>query len=579
MRRRAFVLVAVLALLALGSAPMADLLLSRGVIHRGVGALGVDLGGLDRTAATDVLRSRITDLIMAPLSVTSGASKILLEAVPAETGVIADVEATVAAAWAQGRSGSWPDRVRQRLSLWRARRQVEAVFYLDEAVWSSFADEVALRYERLARDARLTLTVDGPKAVAAETGLVLDRETFAAAVLRAVQAGESRVEVPLREIPPAVTTEDALRALRLARVAFGAPVTLGYQEHRFTLIPEQLSAVAAVNPNGLASGLPLTFDTPEARELLEKVLAPVQEPAVDAVIVPAVGDKSFTVEPSRDGTQLEWDAVLTGLARAAVDPSRRYVALATTRAAPKLSTEDAEQLGVRHEIASFTTYFSPANQARVHNIQQVAAILDGTIVRPGQTFSFNQTVGPRTKAAGFDEAPVIRDGALTPGVGGGICQVSTTLFNAVFFAGLPVVERKPHSFYIDHYPVGRDATVSYGTTDLKFRNDSGEMLLVTVRADERSVTVSLAAAEWDRVVTYQTTSFHDFVGPPSTAERPRRLRDPAMASGTTSPLEAGVSGRAVEVTRTVSQAGGAVLFRDSFESRYEPKDYIVRVGG
>ena len=93
-------------------------------------------------------------------------------------------------------------------------------------------------------------------------------------------------------------------------------------------------------------------------------------------------------------------------------------------------------------------------------------------MRPGETFSFNESVGPRTKAAGFDEAPVIRDGVLTPGVGGGICQVSTTLFNAAFFAGLPVVERRPHSFYIDHYPVGRDATVSYGAVDFKFRNDS-----------------------------------------------------------------------------------------------------------
>ena len=198
---------------------------------------------------------------------------------------------------------------------------------------------------------------------------------------------------------------------------------------------------------------------------------------------------------------------------------------------PKLSTLDAEMLGLRREIVSFTTYFSEANQARVNNIRQVASILDGMIVRPGATFSFNESVGPRTKAAGFDEAPVIRDGVLTPGVGGGICQVSTTLFNAAFFAGLPVVERRPHSFYIDHYPVGRDATVSYGAVDLKFRNDSDKVILISVQATDRSVRVSLAAPTWDRKVTYTATSFHDVVPPASSEQKPRRLRDPALAAG------------------------------------------------
>ncbi len=130
-------------------------------------------------------------------------------------------------------------------------------------------------------------------------------------------------------------------------------------------------------------------------------------------------------------------------------------------------------------------------------------------------------MGPRTKAAGFDEAPVISNGRLTPGVGGGICQVSTTLFNAAFLAGLPIVERKPHSFYIDHYPLGRDATVSYGSTDFRFRNDSGQVLLVLAAATGRSVRVSLVAPTWDRTVTYTT-------GPvTNVAPRAVRPRSPA----------------------------------------------------
>ncbi|GAB4247086.1 MAG: VanW family protein [Thermoleophilia bacterium] len=565
------------ALLALVVLLGSELLVSRGVVHRGVTFLGTDLGGLPPAAARAAVQARGRALLETPVTVTAGAQASAL--VPREAGVRLDVEATERAVWQWGRKGSWLGRIRDRLALWRAPVAVAPVLDLDGAVWQATVDDLALRFERLPRDARLTLTPAGPKAVAAETGLVIDREVLARSLLTALETGRGTIPLPLREVPPRITTADAQRALRMARTAFSAPITLGYQEHRFMLTPQQLSRMAEVNPGGLASGLPLIFDTPQGRDTLEALLRPLERPAVDAVIVPTPSGKGFTVEPSRPGTRVEWDAVFAGLARAALDPTRRYVAVATAPAYPKLTTEDAEQLGVRREIAAFTTYFSPSNQARVHNIQQVAALLDGTVVRPGEVFSFNTTVGPRTKAAGYDEAPVIRDGVLTPGVGGGICQVSTTLFNAVFFAGLPVLERKPHSFYIDHYPVGRDATVSYGTTDFKFKNDSSVVLLVSARADERSVTVSLAAPSWDRVVTYQTTPFYDIVEPRSSAEKPRRLRDPSLPPGTSSALEAGVSGRSVEVKRTVSAGDGRVLFKDAFFSRYEPKDYIIRVGG
>jgi vancomycin resistance protein YoaR len=439
-------------------------------------------------------------------------------------------------------------------------------------------DEVALAVERLPKDARMMLTDEGPKAVASEDGLRLERGRLTSLIVEAVAQGNEVVEIPVTVIAPTVTTDDARRALEASRLAFAAPVTLGYQGTTFTLTPQQLLAVAEVNPHGVASGLPLSFDTEAAEKLLGPYLATVVQSPVDAQITPDPDGRGIAVVPSSDGTVVEWEALTGALARAALSTERRYVPIPTTPAYPNLTTEEAEEFGIRQEIASFTTYFSPANQARVNNITQVARALDGVIVRPGETFSFNETVGPRTKAAGYDEAPVIRDGVLTPGVGGGICQVSTTLFNAAFFAGLPVVERHPHSFYIDHYPVGRDATVSYGSADLKFRNDSDQMLLIIVTATDRAVTASLAAPRWNRVVEYTTTPFHDLLPPHSSAQKPRKLRDPALASGEES-MEEGVDGRSVEVVRRVLTHDGAPVREDTFSSRYSPKDYIIRVGG
>lgn len=555
-----------------------DLLAFRGEVHPGVRSWGVDLGGLQPAAAREALEAAAAQALARPLQVSAGDVSVSL--VPSSAGVTLDATETVRLAEAAGDSGGWWGKAIRRGRLWWSGESVRpALLVSDRAAWNRAADEVALAFERLPRDARLVISGDALNVVAGRDGVVVDRTALEAAVLATVGGLSTVVDVPLGSVPPLVTTQQATQSMDAARLAFSAPVELAYQGITYRLTPQELVSMAAVDPQGVAAGRPLTFDTSPGRALLEQRLASVEHPPVDAVIQPAGDRKGFTVVPSSDGTLVEWDALLSGLERAAMSRDQRYVPIPTKLAHPKLATLDAEQLGLRREVASFTTYFSEANAARVNNIRQVASILDGMIVRPGETFSFNESVGPRTKAAGFDEAPVIRDGVLTPGVGGGICQVSTTLFNAAFFAGLPVVERRPHSFYIDHYPVGRDATVSYGAVDLKFRNDSDKVILISITATDRSVRASLAAPTWDRVVNYSTTSFRDLVPPSSSAQKPRRLRDPALAVGQTSAVEAGVAGRKVEVVRTVTRADGTRLFTDTFESVYAPKDYVVRVGG
>lgn len=547
-----------------------------GLVPRGTFVGGADVGGLSVEAATEKVTDAAAPRVLEPIVIRAGQDLITLS--PAGAGLAVDAAGSVAA----GLTG--PEKASMLQTLWRRltgdlpTRHLPVLFITDDARWASATDDVALSVERLAKDARLILEGGRPKAVAADIGMVLDRDALRAAVARALNAGDSAVDAPVRQVVPAVSTEEAQAALTVARTALAKPMTLGYQGVRFEVSPAELASIAQPDPVGLAAELPLTFDTDPARELLGARLSSIEDPPVDAEIVPADNGKGYSVTPSADGTLVEWPALLASMTRVAVEDGARYVPVPTTTVHPRLTTLDAQDLHERREMASFTTYFSPTSVARVNNIRQVAQILDGYVVRPGETFSFNQAVGPRTRAAGFDEAPVIRDGVLTPGVGGGICQVSTTLFNAVFFAGLPVVERKPHSFYIDHYPVGRDATVSYDATDLRFRNDSDTVVLLSISTSPRSVTVSLAAPSWDRTVSYETSAFGDFVEPRSSEASPRKLRDPALPRGTISPLEPGVSGRSVTVTRVVRNPSG-VLFEDSFSSSYAPKDYVIRVGG
>jgi len=255
----------------------------------------------------------------------------------------------------------------------------------------------------------------------------------------------------------------------------------------------------------------------------------------------------------------------------------RTVFVALKPAFPELSTADVETMGLAALGSQFVTYFDPRNTARATNIAVAAKLVDGTVVSPGETFSLNETMGPRTTNRGFDYAPVIAaDNVLRQGVGGGICQYATTLFNAVFFAGLPVVERGAHSLYISHYPTGRDATVSWGSADLRFRNDTGTSIMVRSWVDGDALTVALVG-KTQREVTYTTSPFYDVRRPAHGKADPKVIYDSDLGPGVTR-WEKGIDGRSVKVVRTVRDSDGDVLFRDTFTSHYDPMDWVKRVG-
>ena len=284
------------------------------------------------------------------------------------------------------------------------------------------------------------------------------------------------------------------------------------------------------------------------------------------------------VTPSKAGDVLDMDVLLQDLDAAAVEGGGlRTVFVALTTAMPTLSTEDVQSMGLASLGAQFVTYFDPRNTARAGNIALAAKLVDGTLVEPGETFSLNGAMGPRTANRGFDYAPVIAsDMVLRQGVGGGICQYATTLFNAALVAGLPIAEREAHSLYISHYPIGRDATVSWGSADLKFRNDTGKTLMIRSWVEGDHLTVALVG-KTGREATFTTSPFYDIREPSHGKADPRVIYDADLGPGVIR-WERGIDGRSVRVERTVRGADGKVLFKDTFVSRYEPLDWVKRVG-
>src|SRR5205814_5289140 len=192
----------------------------------------------------------------------------------------------------------------------------------------------------------------------------------------------------------------------------------------------------------------------------------------------------------RVGRTINVHATARAILRAALSPTHRSARLVVEKSRPKLTTAEAKTFGIKEVVSSYTTiYGGIAN--RIHNVQLVAHLIDNHFIRPGEEFSFNKTTGVRDASKGFLEAPVIINGELGTGLGGGVCQVSTTVFNAAYDAGLNITARTNHALYISHYPQGRDATVDYPNIDLKFVNDTGRWLLLRTFVTDSSLTVNL----------------------------------------------------------------------------------------
>jgi vancomycin resistance protein YoaR len=220
-------------------------------------------------------------------------------------------------------------------------------------------------------------------------------------------------------------------------------------------------------------------------------------------------------------------------------------------------------------VSTFTTYYPHADYRNV-NIGRAGELIDGTVLEPGEVFSLNDTVGERTRANGFTEGYVISDGILVTDLGGGVSQMATTTFNAAFFAGLEDVEHKPHSFYIDRYPMGREATVAWGSVDLKFRNDTPHGVLITTNVTPSTLSTSgvVTVSMWS-TKTWDITSR---TGQPYNRTEPVTRR---VATRQCHPNE-GYGGFEVDVWRDFRRPGSSEVVRsEKFHTTYIPSDTVI----
>jgi vancomycin resistance protein YoaR len=242
-------------------------------------------------------------------------------------------------------------------------------------------------------------------------------------------------------------------------------------------------------------------------------------------------------------------------------PAPRTITVPAKGVDPAFTTADAQKLGIKEMVSTFTTHH-PCCASRVTNIHTIARIVNGAIVMPGATFSLNKFVGPRDTKRGFVEAPMIEDGLFQNSVGGGVSQFATTLYNAVFFAGLKDIEHHPHSYFISRYPAGREATVSYPDPNLIFQNDMPTGIIITTSYTGTSLTVTFWGTKY-----YDVTSSSSARYAPTTAGIRYNPRPDCEAA-------AGEPGFQIDVTQTLTQ-NGVVVQTNHLHTRYDPEPHII----
>jgi vancomycin resistance protein YoaR len=520
---------------------------------------GVDVGGRSQEAAVRELQRALARRSTEPIRVSvDGGGRDTVD--PADAGLSVDAEASVAAA---GGEKSWaPERL---WNYFTGGEDLAPVVVVDETAMSAAVDELVDDHSREPRDGDVVLREGRVRVVEPRPGEVVDPDA-ARSVLEAAYLEDTTAELTRTTVQPDVDDSDVAEALEgFANPALSGPVTLTFDRTRVRLGTADFAP--ALSMRARRGELVPDLDEDRLTRLVERGMSKSGAP-VDATVRIVNGRPK--VIPDKPGVKFEPEAVSRAFLKLLRKPAgKREAAVPAKVARADFRTADARKLRIREQVSQFTTYF-PHAAYRNTNIGRAAELVNGTILEPGETFSLNDTVGERTRANGFTQGFIIEDGVYKEDLGGGVSQMATTTFNAMFFAGLEDVEHQTHSFYIDRYPMGREATVAWGSVDLRFRNDTPYGVLIGARVtpstptSQGAVTVRMWSTKvWD--ITASTSERYDF-----TPEKTRRLEGDDCVPND------GYAGFDVDVTRHFRRVGESRLdHNEVFHTTYLPSDTVI----
>jgi vancomycin resistance protein YoaR len=563
-----------------------------GRIYPGVSVGGVDLSGVRRTDAVVMLSQQLTYPITGQVTLAYGGQNYNYS--PAQLGLTLDADASARAAYSFGRSWLPWQALAEKVQSMRGGATLAPRLLFNGDVAQQTLMQVAAQLNRPTQEAQLSVTGLDVQMTPGQVGLTLDTERTASFL--AVQLlGMQNVVVPLAvvEQPPRIL--DASAQAEIARGILSQPLVIAPGGNHagapepWTLQPDQLAGmltierVEADNSAQYQVGLDAQKLGAFLAGLATQVAAGPEnarfifndETAQLEVIQPAVIGRTLQIQKSIDSINQQ------------IGQGAHQVELQYDFTNPELPDDvKAADLGITQLVAEQTTYFYGSSPERIQNIKTAAARFHGLLVPPGEVFSMVANIGDISLESGFAEALIIFGDRTIKGVGGGVCQVSTTLFRTVFFGGYPIIERYPHAYRVSYYEynaavqrdpalVGLDATVYAPVVDFKFQNDTPYWLLMETYVDEaaRTITWKFYSTSDGRRVEYETS------GPTDVEEAPDPVyeENPELSKGEVKHVDYAAEGATVRITRWVYR-GDELISEDHINTKYEAWPDVYQYG-
>ncbi|PVZ10946.1 VanW family protein [Actinomycetospora cinnamomea] len=554
-----------------------DLLFSSTAVPRGVTVAGVEIGGMGKPEAEQTLRTELASRVERPVTLQAGSNTATID--PQAAGLELDVEGTIAEA------GEQPFNPWTRVTSLFTTREIAPVTRVNAFALGQALDGARPQLDRPAVEGTVRFEGVEPVAVPSVPGQAVDGPGAARAVTEH-WLDPTPVALPVVEAPVTVTAEGIQEAIdQVARPAVAGPVTVVGDAKNATITTRAITTFLVFRPDG-QGGLVPAIDEPAAIAAVEPQLATTEAEPRDATL--QFSGTQATVVPAVVGREIDWARTFSGLVEALGRPagepappvftpppaapgaepaspppaSGRAINAVYTTTQPEVTTEQLQALGPAEIIGEFTTRgFKPDSG---QNIRRIAEIVNGKVIAPNSVFSLNAATSPRNEANGFVPAGIIDDGAPGRGVGGGVSQFATTLYNAGYFAGLDDVEHKEHSYYISRYPAGREATVFEGSIDLRLGNDGPAPVYIRTQWTPSAITVQLYG-----IKRYDVTSEQG----PRTNQTPPGTRD-LGGDPECSPSQ-GSEGFTITDTRVLRDVRTGEVRREPRTVRYEPQPTVT----
>jgi vancomycin resistance protein YoaR len=514
------------------------------------------------------------------------------QATARELGVGMDTEQTVAAAFAIGHGQGLFENIMDQALAWLNGESIAPVITYDQSMAAAFVARMAAEVNVPASEATLVINGSDIQAQAGSPGRTLDLTNTLARLNSAIANMQNGGEIPLSVIEHVPRTLDSALAADRARVALSSPITLVADDGRggtlgpWTIPVEQIQALLRVETITGADGAQ-SYDVAVDPSVYRASL----EALAQGLIVPAQNGRFTFDENTRqlvniqaaiDGRTLNVEATLERIARAVFSPTERVVSLAFDYTPPMYhNSVTAAELGITELISEGVSFYTGSTEARRTNIAVSIARFNGLIIPPGSIFSFNEFVGDISPEEGFVDGFVIVGDRTVRGVGGGVCQVSTTAFRAAFFGGFPIVERYAHGYRVGYYEigdplgVGMDAAIYTPDLDFRFLNDTDYHLLIEAFIDPTtsSAHFRLYSTNPGRLVVKGQAEVVDTQPPLGT----RYVANADLSPGQQLQVDWPAEGSYVRVPRIITDLNGNEISREYIASQYQPWGAVVQV--